>query len=76
MAGKFNLTELLNQRSKEKEAEQEAGKQEEKMEIEYVDVYDLIPSKENFYHVDERLKKNIEIMGLLQPILVKRPVCG
>lgn len=76
MAGKFNLTELLNQRSKEKEAEQEAGKQEEKMEIEYVDVYDLIPSKENFYHVDERLKKNIEIMGLLQPILVKRPVGG
>ena len=76
MAGKFNLTELLNERSKEKEAEQEAGKQEEKMEIEYVDVYDLIPSKENFYHVDERLKKNIEIMGLLQPILVKRPVGG
>ena len=76
MAGKFNLTELLNQRSKEKEAEQEAGKQEEKMEIEYVDVYDIIPSKENFYHVDERLKKNIEIMGLLQPILVKRPVGG
>ena len=76
MAGKFNLTELLNQRSKEKEAEQEAGKQEEKMEIEYVDVYDHIPSKENFYHVDERLKKNIEIMGLLQPILVKRPVGG
>ena len=76
MAGKFNLTELLNQRSKEKEAEQEAGKQEEKMEIEYVDVYDLIPSKENFYHVDERLKKNIEIMGLLQPILVKRPLGG
>ena len=76
MAGKFNLTELLNQRSKEKETEQEAGKQEEKMEIEYVDVYDLIPSKENFYHVDERLKKNIEIMGLLQPILVKRPVGG
>ena len=76
MAGKFNLTELLNQRSKEKEAEQEAGKTEEKMEIEYVDVYDLIPSKENFYHVDERLKKNIEIMGLLQPILVKRPVGG
>lgn len=76
MAGKFNLTELLNQRSKEKEAEQEDGKQEEKMEIEYVDVYDLIPSKENFYHVDERLKKNIEIMGLLQPILVKRPVGG
>lgn len=76
MAGKFNLTELLNQRSKEKEAEQEDGKQEEKMEIEYVDVYDLIPSKENFYHVDERLKKSIEIMGLLQPILVKRPVGG
>lgn len=76
MAGKFNLTELLNQRSKEKETEQETGKPEEKMEIEYVDVYDLIPSKENFYHVDERLKKNIEIMGLLQPILVKKPVGG
>ena len=76
MAGKFNLTELLNQRSKEIEEEQENGKKEEKMEVEYVDVYDLIPSKDNFYHVDERLKKNIEIMGLLQPLLVKRPVGG
>ena len=48
MAGKFNLTELLNQRSKEIEEEQENGKKEEKMEVEYVDVYDLIPSKDNF----------------------------
>lgn len=76
MAGKFNLTELLNKRSKEIEEERGTTETEEEMEVVYVDVYDLIPSKENFYHVDERLKKNIEIMGLLQPLLIKRPVGG
>lgn len=93
--GKFNLMELLNERSKEQrevaEAQQEdaAGQQpqeeqrEEKTagqqggeEIVMVDVFDLIPSKDNFYRVDDGLKRSIELVGVLQPLLVKRPENG
>ena len=84
MAKKFNLTELLNQRSKELEAEEIGAEREEsgtaqavdKEEIVMVDVYDLIPSKENFYRVDDELKRSIELFGILQPLLVKRPENG
>lgn len=76
-AGKFNLTDLLNSRSKELE---EAGKQEGKaagqQEIMNIDVHDLIPSKDNFYHVDDELKRSIELVGVLQPLLVSRPENG
>lgn len=84
-AEKFNLMDLLNQRSKQK---QEAEEQhpaavlevseetpEENVQQENVfkvDVYDLIPSKENFYHVDDTLKHSIELVGILQPCLVKK----
>lgn len=92
MAKKFNLTELLNQRSREIE---EAGQQEgvgqvteeakgqqaegqatEEEKVMMIDVYDLIPSKENFYRVDDSLKRSIELVGILQPLLVKRPENG
>ena len=78
MASKFNLTELLNQRSKEETTEQLELElqQNEKEEIVMVDVYDLIPSKENFYHVDEELKRSIELVGILQPLLIKKPENG
>lgn len=84
MAKKFNLTELLNQRSKELEAEEIGAEREEsgaaqsagKEEIVMVDVYDLIPSKENFYRVDDELKRSIELFGILQPLLVNRPENG
>ncbi len=93
MANRFNLMELLNQRSREQEAaagEQEeaakveqaaagpekgdAGQQAE--EIKMIDVFDLIPSKDNFYRVDDDLKRSIELVGVLQPLLVKRPENG
>lgn len=87
---KFNLMELLNQRSAgqaqeempDTEAEtQRAGRQQARQadagnEIVMVDVEDLVPSKDNFYHVDADLKRSIEIAGVLQPLLVNRPENG
>ncbi|WP_373220903.1 ParB/RepB/Spo0J family partition protein [Mediterraneibacter gnavus] len=93
MARKFNLKELLNQRSKE--IEQAEGQEREKSaegqaaaetagelteaeeeKLMMIDVYDLIPSKSNFYHVDDSLKRSIELVGVLQPLLVKKPENG
>ncbi len=74
---KFNLTELLNQRSKEVAAEE---KQPEAKATSIpadgisstADIYDLIPSKGNFYSVEDvaDLKQSIELLGVLQPLLV------
>lgn len=86
---KFNLTDLLNSRSKELE-EAGAGKQEESAAgqqdnapqqaegntVVNIDVHDLIPSQDNFYHVDDELKRSIELVGILQPLLVSRPENG
>lgn len=73
---KFNLTDLLNQRSMEQvqAGEPKAGRQQEagKDEIVMVDIEDLVPSKDNFYHVDAGLKQSIELVGCLQPLLVKK----
>ena len=81
-AGKFNLTDLLNSRSRELE-EAGAGKQEESAEqqaegntVVNIDVHDLVPSQDNFYHVDDELKRSIELVGILQPLLVSRPENG
>lgn len=88
-AGKFNLTDLLNSRSRELE-EAGAGKQEESAAgqqdnapqqaegntVVNIDVYDLVPSQDNFYHVDDELKRSIELVGILQPLLVSRPENG
>ena len=78
---KFNLTELLNQRSMEQagaaEGTKEAGQQGAgKNEIVMVDVEELVPSKDNFYHVDADLKRSIELVGVLQPLLVNKPENG
>ena len=79
-AKRFNLTELLNQRSVEQPEEGEGrdtgGTERQKEEIVLVDVYDLEPSKENFYQVDDGLKRSVELVGILQPLLVKRPENG
>jgi ParB-like chromosome segregation protein Spo0J len=80
-AKKFNLTELLNQRSKEA-GEQQKTEQQQAAGAEIVtpeegvsstaDIYDLIPSKGNFYSVEDvqDLKQSIELLGVLQPLLV------
>lgn len=75
---KFNLTELLNQRSKEAAPQGQQGATEaEKDTAETTasttaDIYDLIPSKDNFYSVEDvqDLKQSIELLGILQPLLV------
>ena len=80
-AKKFNLTELLNQRSKEAgeqqktEQQQAAGAEittQEEGVSSTADIYDLIPSKGNFYSVEDvqDLKQSIELLGVLQPLLV------
>lgn len=81
---KFNLITLLNQRSMEQAGEsvegQGAGRKEGqetwKDEIVMIDIEDLVPSKDNFYHVDADLKRSIELVGVLQPLLVKKPENG
>lgn len=77
---KFNLTELLNQRSKEAAplGQREATEAEKETETTATaasttaDIYDLIPSKDNFYSVEDvqDLKQSIELLGILQPLLV------
>lgn len=81
-AKKFNLTELLNQRSKEAGEQQKTEQQQVAAGAEVVtseegvsstaDIYDLIPSKGNFYSVEDvqDLKQSIELLGVLQPLLV------
>lgn len=81
-AKKFNLTELLNQRSKEAGEQQRTEQQQAAAGTEVVtseegvsstaDIYDLIPSKGNFYSVEDvqDLKQSIELLGVLQPLLV------
>lgn len=81
-AKKFNLTELLNQRSKEAGEQQKTEQQQTAAGAEVVtseegvsstaDIYDLIPSKGNFYSVEDvqDLKQSIELLGVLQPLLV------
>ena len=81
-AKKFNLTELLNQRSKEAGEQQKTEQQQAAAGAEVAtseegvsstaDIYDLIPSKGNFYSVEDvqDLKQSIELLGVLQPLLV------
>lgn len=81
-AKRFNLTELLNQRSKETGEQQKTEQQQAAAGAEVVtseegvsstaDIYDLIPSKGNFYSVEDvqDLKQSIELLGVLQPLLV------
>lgn len=76
-SNKFNLTKLLNQRSMEAatQGQQEAEAQKDTTTdgvSATADIYDLIPSKDNFYSVEDvqDLKQSIELLGILQPLLV------
>ena len=63
---KFNLQDLLNERSKE-------TKKEEIKQI-FLDLDEIIPSENNFYNTKDifNLKQNIALVGVLQPLLVKK----
>lgn len=72
---KFDLHQLLNERSKAAAAQpQQEPRPAEGMEQLTLDVYDLIPSKDNFYSTEnvEDLKQSIALVGVLQPLLVRR----
>ncbi len=78
---KFNLNQLLSERSRmaaEKQDEQQDTdiRRETPAELEQVmlDIHELIPSEENFYSVEdiEELKKTIALVGILQPLLVRK----
>ncbi|WP_251209470.1 ParB/RepB/Spo0J family partition protein [Acetatifactor aquisgranensis] len=75
----FDLHQLLSERSRAEakhgqENRQDSRQQAENMEQLTLDVYDLIPSKENFYSTEniDDLKQSISLVGILQPLLVKR----
>ena len=72
---KFDLHQLLSERSKAAAVEREKEpRTADGMEQLTLDVYDLIPSQENFYSTQyiNDLKQSIAIVGLLQPLLVER----
>lgn len=72
---KFDLHDLLNERSREAAVERKKEpRRADGMEQLTLDVYDLIPSQENFYSTQyiNDLKQSIAIVGLLQPLLVKQ----
>ena len=72
---KFDLHQLLNERSKAAAVEREKEpRTADGMEQLTLDVYDLIPSQENFYSTQyiNDLKQSIAIVGVLQPLLVER----
>lgn len=82
-AKNFNLTSLLSQRSRDMEEEKAlltgealpSAAEVEKGTPGTADIYDLIPSKGNFYGVEDvaDLKQSIELLGVLQPLLVTEP---
>lgn len=70
MMAKFNLQDLLNERSKE-------TKREEIKQI-YLNLNEIIPSENNFYNTKDidSLKQSIALVGVLQPLLVKKQEDG
>lgn len=79
----FNALSLLNQKSKKQAENEKAAAEENKgsFEVEMIDVYDLVPSEENFYSIDEQeireLAVSIELLGRIQQnLVVKPPVHG
>lgn len=69
----FRLSDLMNERSI-REAEQVENVPEERMETVYRDVFDLVPSEDNFYSTEklENMKQSIEAFGVLQNLLIRK----
>lgn len=70
---KFNLNQLLNNVSVNSATEETEINKANVFKIYSISVYDLIPSKENFYAVEniEELKDSIEMFGIKQNLTVK-----
>ena len=70
----FNLKDLLNDKSKEVNQNEEVLKGPEKFEVRTIDIDDIEPSKKNFYNTEdiERIKQSIELLGIEQNLIVER----
>ena len=79
MAGKFNLNSLLNSTSKSaaqqdnKQDKQEPITQKSILKVIPISVFNLVPSKDNFYSVEqiEELKTSVELFGIKQNLIVR-----
>lgn len=69
---KFNLNQLLNEKSVSG-AEEEPARRKQFYKVIPLSVYDLVPSKDNFYSTEqiEELKMSIEMFGVKQNLTVK-----
>jgi ParB family chromosome partitioning protein len=74
--GKFNLTDILNNASKQAASGGEIKPRPAESEIRKISVYDLVPSEDNFYSMREieELKTAIEIAGKVLQNLVVVPL--
>lgn len=73
--GKFSINDLLN--SKSKPAESEATGAGNGFKVDLISVYNIEPSEDNFYSVEDvaDLKDSIELLGIQQNLTVK-PIIG
>jgi len=71
--GKFNLNQLLNEKSMSGAEEETARPKKQVYKVVPLSVYDLEPSKDNFYSTEqiEELKMSIEMFGVKQNLTVK-----
>ncbi|SHJ74807.1 ParB/RepB/Spo0J family partition protein [Tepidibacter formicigenes] len=71
---KFNLNSLLSGTSLNGAAGKEGGRKSKTLKVVSISVFDLEPSKENFYSVEdiEELKDSIEMFGIKQNLTVKQ----
>lgn len=67
---KFDLKDILSNRSKEMDIQEKEYKTDGVVEL--VDIYDMIPSQDNFYSTDAimDLVNSIKLVGILQPLLL------
>lgn len=70
----FNLTQLLNNNSREVNKSEEEEMKTLNFNIKNIDVDHIVPAKENFYSVDdiENIKQSIELLGIEQNLIVER----
>ena len=74
MANKFNISQLLSNTSREESGgEKKEVSRQKTFKVVLINVHDLIPSKDNFYSVEnvEELKTSIEMFGIKQNLVVK-----
>lgn len=69
----FNMFEAISNSNNRKLENNNKNIKNEKTEIKNISVYDLVPSEDNFYSVEdiEDLKSSIELFGIKQNLLVR-----